>query len=85
MLIAMYMLDLFLHILIGFCLGSMYFLWKIRKIQKKTRKLMAEHDVRYAEYQTLKPEDKTLEMSEEVLYKLQHIGGRIEATGEFFN
>jgi hypothetical protein len=75
-----------LSIILGFLLGVAHFMWKISKIQKKTRALMKEGDVLIEEYRKLDATDPALRLKEiQVRENLERTFGRLDVTYDLLN
>lgn len=73
----------------GVSLGIIWSMFRIRKIQRKTRTLMAENDKQFEEWKKLSAdpnatEKEIIKASYDFSQKLERVAGRIEAVSEFF-
>jgi uncharacterized membrane protein YqjE len=76
--------NVFMGVVIGFSLGYIWCLFKLRKSQHKTRILLKELDVLFET--KIKPENDKEKLLNEIehIRKLERLGGRIDVVSEFF-
>lgn len=87
--IFLFVFSIVSNIILGASLSSLWWLFKIRKIQKKTRVMLDEVDVLLEEQRTLLDTDDLEKIKAEskgdlLSEKMTIVGARIEVTGEFF-